>query len=194
MVFSNFLKLNSDTTIDFKKNGNIFNDIFISFNDDKDNIIFAKQGYIKSNSNNYVFQLSNGFKLSIDGEKKMEKLEFQDYVLRFENSSISEFNNYDRNSATIYDDLKKSDYLNISYKFIDIVISIFIIYFFYRSNLLNLNFNFRNNIFFIFNSIFLLIVNQLLKNSDVKVTYYIIIISLIMLSYYTIINFKTKYE
>ena len=76
MIFSNFLKINENTTVDFKKNNDVYEDIFISFNDEKENIIFAKNGFIKNNLNNYIFQLNEGFKLSIDNND-IEKLEFE---------------------------------------------------------------------------------------------------------------------
>ena len=38
-------------------------DIFISYNDNKENIVYAKKGNIYNENNNYNFQLSNGFKL-----------------------------------------------------------------------------------------------------------------------------------
>ena len=42
MIISNFVKLNQDTTIDFKKDKNLYKDIFINFKDEKENIIFRK--------------------------------------------------------------------------------------------------------------------------------------------------------
>ena len=47
IIFSNFLELNKNTIIDFKKNKNQFEDIFINYKDEKENIIFAKNGSIK---------------------------------------------------------------------------------------------------------------------------------------------------
>ena len=46
MAFSNFLNLNKTTILDFKKNNNEYQDIFISFNDEKENIVYAKKGNI----------------------------------------------------------------------------------------------------------------------------------------------------
>ena len=40
MNISNFLKLNENTTIDFNKNENVFENIFINFNDKSQNLIF----------------------------------------------------------------------------------------------------------------------------------------------------------
>ena len=76
MAFSNFLNLNKTTILDFKKNNNEYQDIFISFNDEKENIVYAKKGNIFSENNQYNFQLTDGFKISIDKNKQIEKLEF----------------------------------------------------------------------------------------------------------------------
>ena len=66
MAFSNFLNLNKTTILDFKKNNNEYEDIFISFNDEKENIVYAKKGNIFSENNQYNFQLTDGFKISVD--------------------------------------------------------------------------------------------------------------------------------
>ena len=59
MSFSNFLNLNKTTILDFKKNNNEYQDIFISYNDDKENIVYAKKGNIFSEDNQYNFKLSD---------------------------------------------------------------------------------------------------------------------------------------
>ena len=51
---------------------NEYFDIFISYNDSKENIVFAKKGNIYNENNNYNFQLSNGFKLSINKQRQIE--------------------------------------------------------------------------------------------------------------------------
>ena len=58
MLTSNFLELNETTTLDFKKSNNIFKDIFISFFDKEENIIYAKEGYIYNEQNQFVFKLN----------------------------------------------------------------------------------------------------------------------------------------
>ena len=82
MSFTNFLNINSNTILDFKKNNNEYEDILISFQDDKENIVYAKKGNIISKDNYYNFQLINGFKLSIDEKQQLEKLEFENYILK----------------------------------------------------------------------------------------------------------------
>ena len=177
MVISNFIKLNDNTTIDFKKNKDNYEDIFISFFDEKENIIFAKNGFLENNTNEYIFQLNNGFKLSLNDNTEIEKLKFENYVLRINNNNKLEFNNYDRNTLTIFEDIKNKNFLNISFKITDILIAIFIIYFFYNNNIINLRFDFINNTFYIFISLAILIVMQLLKNSNIGMLSYLLIIT-----------------
>ncbi len=184
MVLSNFLKLNNKTIIDFKKRENIYEEIFISFEDDTQNIIYAKKGFIKSEFSQYIFQLYDGFKLTLSNENEIEKLEFENYILKINNENSLEFSNYDINTLTIFDDIKSKNYLNIAYKIIDIIISIVIIYFFYNNNILKINFNLNNNIFFIIISIFILIINQIFKNSEINVIIYSLSISIVFIFTY----------
>ena len=148
IVSSNFLELNKDTTLDFKRNNNLFEDIFISFNDKYENIIFAKKGIIKNEKNIFIFQLSNGFKLSIKNNE-IEKLEFENYLLKINDESNSKFDNFDRNSLTIFDDVQNNDYLNIAFKIFDILFSILIFFFFYINNFVKIDFSIQNNLLFI---------------------------------------------
>ena len=55
IIFSNFLELNENTIIDFKKNKKGFSDIFINYFDTKENIIYAESGSILKNENRYIF-------------------------------------------------------------------------------------------------------------------------------------------
>ena len=191
MVFSNFLNLNKTTILDFNKEDNEYKDIFISFNDDKENIVYAKKGNIFSENNQYNFRLTNGFKISIDSNKQIEKLEFLNYVLKIENQNITNEKIIDQNTFTIYDNYKSENYLNISFKLVDILLIIYIILLFYRNNLRDLSLNTINNIYFSSSCICILIINQILKNSEISIYYYlttVIIISLL------ISNIKKKYE
>ncbi len=193
VVATNFLKINQDTTIDFEKNSNDYQDIFISFKDNEENIIFAKEGKIKSENTNIIFKLKNGFKLNINGNE-IEKLDFSEYTLNFNNEKNSIFNSHDRNSFTLIDDFKNKDYLNISFKINDILLSLIIIYIFYLNNLKNNNFNLRNNLIFIGLSLFLIINNQLLKNSETDYNTYILISTSITFITLFITYLKKRYE
>ena len=105
MAFSNFLNLNKTTILDFKKNENEYQDILISINDQKENILYAKKGNIFNENNKYKFQLSEGFKISIDENKQIEKLEFQNYILKIDNNNIGNKDVIDKNTFTIFDDI-----------------------------------------------------------------------------------------
>ncbi len=192
MLVSNFIKLNKNTTIDFKKNKNSYEDIFISFNDEKENIIFAKKGFIINKNDKYIFQLNNGFKISVNNSE-IEKLEFENYVLNIENDNNTEFNNFDRNTKTLYDDIKNKNYLNISYKFSDIFFLLLIFYIFYKNNIIKTNFSLKNNIFFIVSSLTVLIINQLFKNSEIELSLYLMLIIFITLSFIIIVKLRNYF-
>lgn len=193
IVTTNFLKINDSTILDFKKNKNSYEDIFINFKNNSDNIIFAKNGKIKTEKNNIIFKLKNGYKLNIDGDE-IEKLEFTEYTISFNNENNSNFNNYDRNSLTIFDDLYNKDYLNISFKIYDIFLSLIIIYIFYINNLKKNNFSLRNNLVYVISSLFLLVLNQLLKNSETNYNFYNFVIMTLIITIIISIHLKNRYE
>ena len=124
IIFSNFLELNENTIIDFKKNKKDFNDIFINYLDNKENIIYAKKGSIKKEKNIYIFNLNDGFKLTLLENGDIEKLEFAIYNLQFEDKDFKEYNNFDKNTSNFLEDILFKDYLNLSYKFFDSLIFI----------------------------------------------------------------------
>ena len=195
MAFSNFINLNKTTILDFKKNNNTYEDILIKYNDEKENLVYAKKGNIFSENNQIKFQLSNGFKISIDKEKQIEKLEFLNYLLKIENNN-NNLNNeiVDKNTFTILDDLKTGNNLNIVFKIIDVIMILYVIFFFYNNNLKKINFNTSNNIYFSVLCITLLIINQILKNSEIILSnYFIIFFGVILLSLF-ITFLKRKYE
>ena len=194
MEFSNFLNLNNTTILDFNKNENIYEDIFISFKDKKENLIYAKKGNIFSENNQYSFQLTNGFKISIDANQQIEKLEFLNYILKIENKNINIGEIIDKNTYTIFDDYKSKNYLNIIFKIVDILLILYVIYFFYFNNIKNIKFDINNNIFFSILCISVLIINQILKNSDVLLYNYIILIFIVITIAITISYFKKIYE
>ena len=194
MMFSNFLNLNKTTILDFKKNNNEYTDVFISFNDTKENIVYAKKGNIYDENNQYRFKLSNGFKISVDKENQIEKLEFLNYVLKIDKKTISKEVIIDKNTLTILDDIKSGNKLNIVFKSFDIILIIFIIFFFYNNNLKKINFEFNNNIYFALLCISILIINQIHKNSDVSLINYTITTSIIIFLSLTITWIKKRYE
>jgi len=194
MMFSNFLNLNKTTILDFKKNNNEYNHVFISFNDEKENIVYAKKGNIYNENNQYKFQLSNGFKISVDKENQIEKLEFLNYILKIDKNNITRNEIIDKNTLTILDDIKNRDKLNIVFKAIDIFLIIFVIFFFYNNNLKKINFKFNNNIYYVLVCISILIINQINKNSDVSFNNYLITTSIIIFLSFMLTWIKKKYE
>ena len=194
ILISNFLKIGDETVLDFKKNNNNFENIFINFFDDKDHLIFSKNGQIINDKNNYIFKLSDGFKLSVNNDKEIEKLEFENYSLEINNNNLAINDNLDSNTLNIFEDFKTKNYKNISYKVIDSFLIILIVFFFYKNNIARNNFNLNNNISYISISTFILILNQLFKNSEFNITLYLSsIFSLIFLLTIFIYFTKDKY-
>ena len=194
MTFSNFINLDKTTILDFNKKNNQYEDIFIKYNDNNENIVYAKKGNIVSIDNQYNFELTNGFKISIIEDKQIEKLEFLNYILKIDHKNINSVEVVDKNTFTIFDDYKTKNYLNISFKILDIILIIYIIVFFYRNNLKEINFKTTNNIYFSCSCISVLILNQILKNSDISIFNYTILIFSILLISLLILNIKIKYE
>ena len=194
ILFSNFLNLDKNTVLDFNKKDNEYEDIFISFFDDKENIVYAKKGIIFSKNNQYNFKLTNGFKISLNENEQIEKLEFLNYILKIDYKNLTNNKIIDRNTFTIIDDYNSKNYLNISFKLLDIFLIIYLIMFFYNNNLKEVNFNTFNNIYFTCSGICILIINQILKNSDILVKNYIFVMFSIICLSLLITNMKKKYE
>ena len=66
MILSNFLEVNQDTVLDFKKKDKTFQEIFINFKTETDNVIYSNSGNIFIKEDLYIFELTNGFKLNIN--------------------------------------------------------------------------------------------------------------------------------
>ena len=194
ITFSNFLNLNETTILDFNKNENGYEDIFISFKDRNENLIYAKKGNIYNNKNEYNFQLSDGFKISVDNKNQIEKLEFLNYILKIERNTIKVGKIIDKNTLTIFDDINTKNYLNITYKIFDLILIIYIFYFFYQNNLKNLNLTMKNNIFFLILCIFILICNQILKNSEILIASYTFSLISIIIFISILTSIKKYYE
>ncbi len=195
--FSNFLNINKTTILDFTKINNRYYDILISFKNEeenKENIVYAKEGNIINKNNQYNFQLKDGFKISIDNQKQIEKLEFLDYILKVSVNNIHDKKILDKNTLTIFDDFNSENYLNIGFKIVDIILIIFIISLFYFNNLKKINFTNSNNVYFIIICVSVLIINQILKNSEIILLDYILIITSIIFITSLISFAKKRYE
>ena len=191
IIFSNFLELNKNTVIDFKRNKKQFNDIFINYSDNKENIIYAKKGSIKKEKNKYIFNLDDGFKLTLLVNGDIEKLEFERYNLQFEDKDFKEYNNFDKNTSNFLEDIFYKDYLNLSYKFFDSLIFVIIFLFFYNYNLKKYKFEIKNILFFISSCASILIINQIIKNLNSSFIFYLFFTSSYLLVLFIIFYYIT---
>jgi lipopolysaccharide export system permease protein len=181
IIVSNFIEINENTFLDFKKNNQKFTEVFIKFKNENDNFIYAEEATINQNKNKFIFKLINGFKVTLIEKNKIEKLEFTNYKLDIVNDNFKKYDNFDKNTFSIFDDIKNKDYLNIVNKITDTIIVITIILFFYFNNIKYYRFNFYYLTLFLFVSSTLLILIQIIKNLEINYVLNILIISSIFL-------------
>ncbi len=181
IIVSNFIEINKNTFLDFKKNNLKHKEVFIKFKDEKDNFIYAEEATITQDTNKFVFELVNGFKITVIEKNKIEKLEFKSYKLDILNNSFKQYDNFDKNTFDIFDDIKNKDYLNIVHKISDTIIVITIILLFYYNNIKFYRFDFFYLTIYLFLSSGFLILNQIIKNLEINYIFNILIISSIFL-------------
>ena len=192
IVISNFIEINENTFLDFKKKDQNYREVFIKFKNDKDNFIYAKEAEINQNNENFIFKLINGFRVTILENNKIEKLEFENYNLEIKNSTYKKYDNFDKNTFNIFEDLNNKNYLNIVHKISDTFIVMLIILFFYFNNIKNYKFNIKNLVIYIVFSSVLLVLNQILKNVEINIFLNILIIFLVFLICITYFIFGKK--
>tara|TARA_B100001059_G_scaffold194851_1_gene199140 strand:- start:293 stop:1309 length:1017 start_codon:yes stop_codon:yes gene_type:complete len=168
IIISNFIEINDNTFLDFKKNNQKYTEVFIKFKNEKDNLIFAEEATINQDKNKFIFKLVNGFKITLIEKNKIEKLEFENYKLNIVNNNFESYDNFDKNTFSIFDDFKNKNYLNIVHKVTDTIIVIIIILFFYFNNIKYYKFDFYYLTLFLFISSALLILNQIIKNLEIN--------------------------
>lgn len=176
IVISNFIEINDNTFLDFKKENQKYKEVFIKFKDEKENLIYAKEATINQNKENFIFKLINGFRITLVENNKIEKLEFENYNLEIKNTTFKEYDNFDKNTFDIFEDIKSNDYLNIFYKSIDSIMVLLIILFFYFNNIKFYRFNIFYILIFLIFSSSILILNQVLKNVELNLIFNIFII------------------
>ena len=176
IIISNFIEINENTFLDFKKNNKKFKEVFIKFKNDKDNFFYAEEATIINDIDKFIFTLFNGFRITVVEKNKIEKLEFENYKLNIINKNFKEYDNFDKNTFSIFDDIKNKEYSNIVHKIADTVIVILIILFFYFNNIKFYKFNFYYLTFFLVISFSLLILNQMIKNLEIDYILNILII------------------
>jgi len=181
IVISNFLQINKNTFLDFKKDNQEFKEVFIKFSGNNDNLIYAKNATIIQENDFFIFNLINGFKITIIKDNKIEKLEFENYNLKIKNNKFKTFDNFDKNTFNIFDDIKSKNYLNITHKGADVIFVLIIILFFYYKNIKVYRFDFYYLFIFISFSSILLILNQLLKNLEINFLANVLIILSILI-------------
>ena len=181
IIVSNFIKINENTFLDFKKDNQKFKEVFIKFKNEKDNFIYAETATISQDTNKFVFKLINGFRITVIEKNKIEKLEFENYKLEIINNQFKRYDNFDKNTFSIFDDIANNDYLNIVHKITDTIIVITIILFFYFNNIKYYRFDFYYLIIFLFTSSIFMILNQIIKNLEINYVLNIIIIFSIFL-------------
>ena len=181
IIISNFIEINENIFLDFKKNNKKFKEVFIKFKNDKDNFFYAEEATITNDVDKFIFKLFNGFRITIVEKNKIEKLEFENYKLNIKNNNFKEYDNFDKNTFSIFDDIKNKDYLNIVNKIADTIIVILIILFFYFNNIKLYRFNFYYLTFFLVISFSLLILNQIIKNLEIDYILNILIIFSILI-------------
>ena len=191
LLFSNFIQIDNDTIIDFDKETKNFKEIFINIKSEEDNLIYADSGIISSNTDEHLFKLINGFKLSLIDDE-IEKLEFKNYTVKVPINDQIKYDNVDKNTFTIFQDFKNKNYENIFIKISDTIILLIVINFFYFNNIKKNNFSLSNNLKYILISIIFLIIYQIIKNSSL-VTNYLIILVLSIVTFFYLLTVIEKY-
>ena len=162
--FTNFLKLDKELILDFTKEKDKFENIFINFKDkEADNIIYSKKGDIEEYENYYVFNLIDGYKLKIK-ENEIEKLEFKKYKINFPTNKDNKYTNFDKNTYTIFELINQRNYKNMQEKIFDVLslISLLILFYFYliKEN----KFSLKKISIYLIIAIIVLIFHNLIKN------------------------------
>ena len=192
IIVSNFIELNENTFLDFKKVNQKHKEVFIKYKDENENFIYADEATINQDSNKFIFELVNGFKITLLEKNKIEKLEFDRYKLDIINKNFKVYDNFDKNTFSVFDDIENKDYLNIVHKITDTITVITIILFFYFNNIKFYKFNIYYLSIYIFISSTFLIVNQIIKNLEINYFLNILIVISIFLISLIYFNFEKK--
>ena len=65
------MQINKNTFLDFKKDNQEFKEVFIKFSENNDNLIYAKNATIIQDNDFFIFNLIDGFKITIINDKKI---------------------------------------------------------------------------------------------------------------------------
>ena len=164
---SNFIQLDENLILDFSKKKDVLEDVFIRFIGDNENIVFAKKATILKEPLKYIFNLSDGFKLSFINNQ-IEKLEFENYKLNFPVKNENIYTNYDKNTLTLVQIFKNKNYIGMIERLFDTLILLTVIIFFYFNNIKNNNFSTNQIFIYLFLSILVFIFQNIIKNLDIN--------------------------
>jgi len=191
---SNFIQLDENLILDFSKNKDLFEDVFIRFIGENENIVFAKKARIIKEPKKFIFNLSEGFKLSFMNNK-IEKLEFENYKLNFPLKNENNYNNYDKNTLTLFNLIKYKDYNSMIERMFDTLILLTVIIFFYFNNIKDNKFSINHIFIYLFLSILIIIFQNIIKNLDfsLQFSFLLNIINFSIIYLFMLINkFKFK--
>tara|TARA_B100000929_G_scaffold79200_1_gene61854 strand:- start:1626 stop:2642 length:1017 start_codon:yes stop_codon:yes gene_type:complete len=191
---SNFIQLDENLILDFSKKEDVFEDVFIRFIGENENIVFAKKARIIKEPKKFIFNLSEGFKLSFMNNK-IEKLEFENYKLNFPLKNENNYNNYDKNTLTLFNLIKYKDYNNMIERIFDTLILLTVIIFFYFNNIKDNKFSINHIFIYLFLSILIIIFQNIIKNLDfsLQFSFLLNIINFSIIYLFMLINkFKFK--
>ena len=191
---SNFIQLDENLILDFSKKEDVFEDVFIRFIGENENIVFAKKARIIKEPKKFIFNLSEGFKLSFMNNK-IEKLEFENYKLNFPLKNENIYNNYDKNTLTLFNLIKYKDYNSMIERMFDTLILLTVIIFFYFNNIKDNKFSINHIFIYLFLSILIIIFQNIIKNLDfsLQFSFLLNIINFSIIYLFMLINkFKFK--
>ena len=191
---SNFIQLDENLILDFSKKEDVFEDVFIRFIGENENIVFAKKARIIKEPEKFIFNLSEGFKLSFMNNK-IEKLEFENYKLNFPLKNENNYNNYDKNTLTLFNLIKYKDYKSMIERMFDTLILLTVIIFFYFNNIKDNKFSINHIFIYLFLSILIIIFQNIIKNLDfsLQFSFLLNIINFSIIYLFMLINkFKFK--
>jgi len=191
---SNFIQLDENLILDFSKKEDVFEDVFIRFIGENENIVFAKKARIIKEPKKFIFNLSEGFKLSFMNNK-IEKLEFENYKLNFPLKNENNYNNYDKNTLTLFNLIKYKDYQSMIERMFDTLILLTLIIFFYFNNIKDNKFSINHIFIYLFLSILIIIFQNIIKNLDfsLQFSFLLNIINFSIIYLFMLINkFKFK--
>ena len=193
---SNFIQLDENLILDFSKKEDVFEDVFIKFIGENENIVFAKKARIIKEPKKFIFNLSEGFKLSFINNK-IEKLEFENYKLNFPLKNENNYNNYDKNTLTLFNLIKYKDYNSMIERMFDTLILLTVIIFFYFNNIKDNKFSINHIFIYLFLSILIIIFQNIIKNLDfsLQFSFLLNIINFSIIYLFMLINkFKFKFK